>query len=76
MFVAQQGHEAVVRLLLEAHASVDVQDAMGVTALMVAAKQGHHAVARLLLEVGASLDLKDLQGHTALSFAAFLAVVR
>ena len=42
------GHEAVVRLLLEFKADVDTKDNNGETALYWAARSGHEAVVRLL----------------------------
>jgi ankyrin repeat protein len=48
---AEKGHEAVVRLLLEAKADVDAKiESYGETALQLAAEEGHEAVVRLLLE--------------------------
>ena len=63
---AASGHEAVVRLLLENGAGVDVQDKLGATALRGAAASGHEAVVRLLLENGAGVDDKSKFGRSAL----------
>ena len=52
MFAAQEGHEAVARLLVQAGATLDKTDSNGGTALMVAADHGHEAVTRLLVEAG------------------------
>ena len=49
---AQDGHEAIVRLLLEAGANKD-------GLIGVAASNGHEAIARLLLEAGADKEAKD-----------------
>ena len=53
MFAAQNGHEQVARVLLEAGAVVGAQDNAGSTALMLAAHNGHEQVARVLLGAGA-----------------------
>jgi ankyrin repeat protein len=44
------GHEAVIRLLLERGALIDVTDKHGRTPLSLAAGNGHEAIVRLLLE--------------------------
>jgi ankyrin repeat domain-containing protein 50 len=64
------GHEAVVKLLLEAKAKVDSKDGYGRTPLSWAAERGHEAVVKLLLEAKAKVDSKDVYGRTPLSWAA------
>ncbi len=49
------GHEAVVRLLLEAGADVRAKDNEGWVPLAVASRFGHVAIARLLIEAGADV---------------------
>ncbi|KAK5658395.1 hypothetical protein OQA88_2372 [Cercophora sp. LCS_1] len=67
---AKKGHEAVVRLLLNAGASVNTKDNRGQTPLSWAAENGHEAVVRLLLDAGATVDTKDNFSRTPLSWAA------
>ncbi|KAI9661218.1 MAG: hypothetical protein M1821_009545 [Bathelium mastoideum] len=73
-WAAGNGHEAVVRLLLET-GKVDIESRdikFGRTPLMWAAKRGHEAVVRLLLETG-RVDIEskdDKYGRTPLSWAA------
>src|SRR5450432_1000179 len=60
---SKNGHEEVVKLLLEAKADVNVQDSYGGTALYWAARSGHEAVVKLLLaKDGVGLDPKDTDG--------------
>ena len=60
---AEQGHEAVVKLLLEKGAELEAKDeGGGGTPLGRAAEQGHEAVVKLLLEKGAELEAKDEDG--------------
>jgi len=86
-YAAQNGHMAVVRLLLEKGADIDSKAkgkiVAGMTPLSYAAQNGHTAVVRLLLEKGADIDSKAkgkiVAGMTPLSFAAkneHMAVVR
>ena len=59
-WAAEQGHEAVVKLLLEKGAEVNSkEDIYGQTPLSWAEKNGHKAVVKLLLEKGAEVDSKD-----------------
>jgi ankyrin repeat protein len=69
-WAARNGHEAVVRLLLEKGADVEAKAKYGETALSWAAANGHEAVVRLLLEKGADVEAKAKYKGTALSWAA------
>eukprot|EP00419_Tripos_fusus_P065922 CAMPEP_0172918198 /NCGR_PEP_ID=MMETSP1075-20121228/199704_1 /TAXON_ID=2916 /ORGANISM="Ceratium fusus, Strain PA161109" /LENGTH=174 /DNA_ID=CAMNT_0013777801 /DNA_START=212 /DNA_END=736 /DNA_ORIENTATION=- len=53
---SRKGHEAVVRILLEAEADVDSLTLAGLTPLMLAASGGHAEVALLLLKKAPDLD--------------------
>ncbi|KAM3548408.1 hypothetical protein ARSEF4850_009431, partial [Beauveria asiatica] len=70
--VAEEGQEAVVRLLLEKGAEIEAKAkySYGRTALGWAARHGHAAVVQLLLEKGADYEAKDGFGQTALGWAA------
>ncbi|GAB7334095.1 hypothetical protein MBLNU13_g06173t1 [Cladosporium sp. NU13] len=57
-------------MLLEAGADVNVQNAWGGTALMLAAISGRDDLVRLLLDAGAIVKGQCHRGHTALSYAA------
>jgi hypothetical protein len=71
-WAAQNGHEAVVRLLLEKSAELETKDNhYGQTPLSWAARNGHEAVVALLLEKGVGLETKDKYfSQTPLSWAA------
>ncbi|KFY91698.1 hypothetical protein V500_04517 [Pseudogymnoascus sp. VKM F-4518 (FW-2643)] len=70
-WAAQNGHEAVVKLLLVNNAEVNLKDTLyGQTPLSWAAESGHEAVVKLLLVNGAEIDSKDISGRTPLSLAA------
>ena len=66
----RNGHEAVVKLLLEKGADIESKDDYGRTPLSWAAEGGHKAVVKLLLEKGADMESKDDYGQTPLSWAA------
>ena len=53
MRAAWNGHESVVRLLVELGAQVDAVDSDGRTALMRAADEGHESTVHALVELGA-----------------------
>jgi ankyrin repeat protein len=69
-YAAFYGHEAVVKLLLEAGAEVESKDYYDVTPLQVAVRNGHVAIVKLLLEAGAKVDSKNRFGETPLQVAA------
>ena len=70
MHAAQDGHEQVARVLLEAGAVVGAQENAGWTALMFAAQNGHEQVVRVLLEAGASLKVVSIDNFTMLMAAS------
>ena len=63
------GQEAMVRMLLQRGASVNLQDFLGATALMHAAAHGHTTIAQALLDAEADASLQSKSGSTALMFA-------
>ncbi|KAK5995239.1 Serine/threonine-protein phosphatase 6 regulatory ankyrin repeat subunit B [Cladobotryum mycophilum] len=67
---ASNGYEAVVKLLLEKGAVIELKDSVGRTPLLWAAINGHEAVVKLLLEKGAAIKLKDSVDRTPLLWAA------
>ena len=71
-WAARNGHEAVVKLLLETgKVDVESKDNDGRMALSWAARNGHEAAVKLLLETGkVDVESKDDYGRTALWCAA------
>jgi Ankyrin repeats (3 copies)/NACHT domain len=64
------GHENIVKLLLEAGADVNAQDEEYSTALQSASANGHENVVKLLLEAGADVNAQDEEYSTALQRAS------
>ena len=67
MWAASCGHEAIVWLLLENGANIEIKTRFRERALTIAAERGHKAVVRQLLEKGAGTAVKQ---STALIMAA------
>ncbi|OBT50363.1 hypothetical protein VE04_09948, partial [Pseudogymnoascus sp. 24MN13] len=72
LWAAKEGHEAVVKLLIEKNANVESKDSRyGRTPLSWASCNGHEAIVKLLVEKNANVESKDsCYGRTPLSFAA------
>ena len=66
MNASAAGQSSTVRALLRRHASLDIQDDNGSTALHLAASHGSLPVVRRLLLAGATLDVCDVNGESAL----------
>jgi ankyrin repeat protein len=69
-WAAENGREAVVKLLLEKGAELEVKDSYGQTPLSCATMHGQEAIVKLLLEKGAELEAKDIYSQTPLLCAA------
>lgn len=68
-YAATGGHQALIAMLLDAHAYIDAESPNGTTPLMMAAQYGTVAAVRQLLEAGADASLKNQLGLTAQDFA-------
>ena len=69
IWAAENGHDTVIPLLLEADAQIDAQNKYGGTPLIWASINGKEAAVRELLKGNPNLDLKDSDGKTALDKA-------
>ncbi|RYC80572.1 hypothetical protein BFJ63_vAg16546 [Fusarium oxysporum f. sp. narcissi] len=68
-WAAENGHETVVRLLLDWGARTEAADKDGRTPLWWATERGNEAVVRLLLDWGARTEAADKDGRTPLWWA-------
>ena len=66
---AEQGHVALVSLLLSHGGRHDIQDDNNDTALLCACRMGHAGVARVLLSAGADPGVTNNQGNNSLDAA-------
>jgi hypothetical protein len=69
MTAAAGGQEAMVRMLLQRGAGVNLQSPTGYTALMGAAVFGHTTIVQVLLDAKADASLQDTDDLTALKWA-------
>ncbi len=68
-YAASNGHNEVVKYLVDHAAYIDAESPNGTTPLMMAARGGHIDTVKLLLDEGADLRLKNQQSMTAIDFA-------
>ena len=59
IFCAQFGVPAIMKILIERGANINLQDNEGKTALSVSAEFGDTKLAKLLIENGANVNLAD-----------------
>ncbi|KMZ11926.1 Ankyrin repeat [Candidatus Burkholderia humilis] len=69
-YAATNGHDDIVKILLDHSAYIDAGSPNGTTPLMMAARGGHLSMCKLLLDEGANLRIKNQIGMTAADFAA------
>ena len=68
-YAATNGHDDMVKVLLDHSAYIDSGSPNGTTPLMMAARGGHLSTVKLLLDEGADLRVKNQLGLTAVDFA-------
>ena len=68
-YAATNGHDDIVKILLDHSAYIDAGSPNGTTPLMMAARGGHLSTVKLLLDQGADLRVKNQIGMTAVDFA-------
>lgn len=67
--LAVDGPIEINRMLVKAGADLDVRNAGGISALMMAASKGRSDIVYMMLDAGAKLDFKDYHGKTAVDWA-------
>ena len=70
IIAARFGSIEVVKSLIEAGASLEIQNQEGDTALHIAIKNGRTEIAKLLIAAEAPLEIQNKYGNTPLIFAA------
>jgi ankyrin repeat protein len=68
-YACANGHDDIVKLLLDNSAYIDAGSPNGTTPLMMAARGNHLSTVKVLLDAGADSRLKNQIGLTALDFA-------
>ena len=69
MAAATGGHKAMVQMLLQGGARVNLQNSIGWTALMMAAGRGRTTTVQVLLDAKTDASLQTIDGETALVWA-------
>lgn len=68
-FAASNGHEKIVKALLDAGAHVNVKDDLGNTPLHLSAAQGHFRISMMLLGAGADATITNNSNQTPIDTA-------
>ncbi|KAE9391467.1 ankyrin, partial [Gymnopus androsaceus JB14] len=63
---SQNGHVAIVKLLLDHEAYPDIPGFHKTSPLVIAAQRGHYDIVSLLLKNGANVNAQNKNGSTAL----------
>jgi ankyrin repeat protein len=66
LYAARDGRSDAARLLVEAHADVNLTDPNGISPLLMSILNGHLDVARYLLDHGANIEASDFWGRAPL----------
>ncbi|CAG2229182.1 unnamed protein product [Mytilus edulis] len=64
-----KGFERLAKILLDHHASINIQDTSGFTPLHLTCLNGHYEIALLLLEKGANVNVLDTLDQTPVFYA-------
>ena len=64
-----RGRADIVSTLIERDASINLQNKVGISALMFSALEGHTTVLRTLLDAGARTDLRDEKRDSVMDYA-------
>ncbi|MFX8242841.1 ankyrin repeat domain-containing protein, partial [Acinetobacter baumannii] len=68
-YAATNGHDNVVKYLLDHAAYIDAESPNATTPLMMAAMNGHITTVKLLLDEGADMNLRNQQKMDVIDFA-------
>ena len=67
---SKNGHNNVVKLIIQRCGHVNSTDDNDQSALIVASQHGHSEVVKTLIEHGAQVDMQDINGMSSLMFAS------
>jgi ankyrin repeat protein len=68
-WAAKEGHDNILKVLVEKNAAIEVTDERDRTPITWAAKKGHENIVRILLKRNASTTKPDIEGNTPLMWA-------
>ena len=71
MVASRCGQKAVCKLLITRGCNLDMQNDIGITALIFASVNGFEAVCECLITNGCNLDIQDGDARTALMWASY-----
>ena len=70
-YASRYGYNSMVNYLIDAGASINLRDAIGMTPLMWAVRVGYFSTAVILVINYADANIRDNEGNTALMFACY-----
>lgn len=70
LVASSNGHEDIVKFLIERNANINLQSNYNFSSLILAANNGHKDIVKLLIESGANINHQNNDGYSALILAS------
>jgi len=69
MRATEKNYYESIKVLIDNHVQLDLQDGRGNTALIIVSSNGRYDIAKLLVDAGASIEIENNHGKNAIDYA-------